>query len=202
MTLEDLLKYKGSVSDDINAEANMFSKNFLLVAGGLLAFSITFIKEIITLNTAAYLWLLYCSWGLIIISIAMIIYTTLYSTNLSGRMVLEINDYCDKNDINDDDQKVDKEGKLIPIVIPKEHALAIRENNRKLLNRSKIVLKRLRAWAARFFCTGLIFLFGFITINISNNKQTKEKQVVPKDVNIKINGVDILQTDSTLILTY
>ena len=47
MTVAELKKYKDNLYGSLSKELSDFEKNFLLITGGTLAFSITFIKDIV-----------------------------------------------------------------------------------------------------------------------------------------------------------
>jgi hypothetical protein len=79
MKVGDIQKYKENLYSALSRDLSEFEKNFLLIAAGLLTFSITFIEQIVTLETAEFLFLLFLSWFLIALAIGLMMFTFLQS---------------------------------------------------------------------------------------------------------------------------
>ncbi|MGV8131391.1 MAG: hypothetical protein ACP5N7_04815 [Candidatus Pacearchaeota archaeon] len=114
MNIEELKKYKDNLYASLSRDIGEFEKNFLFISSGLLAFSITFIKDIIKLDEATWMKLLFLSWSLVIISIAVMMYSFLYSANASNRLWKIVNDFIVRKELyNKDDTYIIEDAKEI-----------------------------------------------------------------------------------------
>jgi len=180
MNVKDLKDYKDNCYSALSRDLTEFEKNFLLVSGGILTFSITLIKDIIKIANAQYLILLFIGWGLIIISIWIMMHAFLKSANASDTLWNITDDFIDKNllyknetDLTDDQCKEIK-GKIGPF-----------------LNASKMSLKRSRNLAVNVFVAGVFIFASFVCINL----------LMEKDLNLKSeSAIKEIHVNDTLIL--
>src|SRR5258707_15227061 len=102
MTVKELKDYKGDRTADLARDLSEFEKNFILISGGLLAFSITFIKDLVKIENADNIGLLFFGWGLIGLSLGAMMYTWLYSSNASHRLWKIADKFISDNKLFDD----------------------------------------------------------------------------------------------------
>ena len=183
MNVKHLKEYKDSCYSALSRDLTEFEKNFLLVAGAILAFSITFIKDIIKISEAQYLFLLFVGWGFIIISIGLMMHAFLKSANDSEELwkiaddyIIENNFFNDEKTLNDDECK-DIKGKINTILSP-----------------SKKNLKNIRKDAVLCFLIGVVSFSIFVGINLlrENNLNLKSSESNPIK-KVSINDTIILQ---------
>jgi hypothetical protein len=164
MTVADLKKYKDSCYSALSRDLTEFEKNFLLIAGGILAFSTTFIKDIVKLSSLVWLPLLFCAWAFIIVSIGLMMSAFLKSASASDKLLNTLAEFEEAHTLHrdaeelTDEQFIDIKGKLSTI-----------------LKDSKSELKAFRNWAVRLFLVGILFFAGFIAINLLHEQRNAEK---------------------------
>lgn len=164
MNVEHLKKYKDSCYSALSRDLTEFEKNFLLVSGGILAFSITFIKDIIKISEAQYLWFLFIGWLLIIIGIGLMMHTFLKSANASDRLWKITDDFIGKNCLYTDTQE-----------LTNEQCEEIRGQINAILEPSKNSLKRFRKYAVNFFLAGVLMFASFVCFNLIQEKKRATK---------------------------
>lgn len=177
MTINDLKKYKENLYVSLSKDLAEFEKNFLLVSGGILAFSITFIKELVKIEEADYLFILYGSWFLIILSVAIIMLSFLKSSDSSDELWKLVDDFILANKTFKDDDILDE-----------TKAYKIKNDVNNVFYLCKKGLKNCRYLAVISFILGVVLLAIFVSINISHEKRK-----------IEINKQQSLKTDSILI---
>jgi hypothetical protein len=164
MTVIDLKKYKDNLYSSLSRDLSEFEKNFMLISGGILAFTITFIKEIVKIEQANFLVLLYISWGFIIISIGIMMFTFLKSSLASDKLWSVVDDFIISNKLfNDDD------------VLSSDNVNTIKTSINKVFYHNKKVLRVLRFASVSSFILGVISLALYVSINLTNENRIKSK---------------------------
>ena len=90
MTVADIKKYKDSLYSALSRDLSDFEKNFLLIAGGVLAFSITFIKDIVEVPQSAFLPCLFIGWALFALSVGIMMLTFIKSAYASDELWFKV----------------------------------------------------------------------------------------------------------------
>jgi len=184
MTIADLKKYKDSLYTSLSRDLSEFEKNFLLISSGLLAFSITFIKEIVKINEATYLCFLFIGWGFITLSIGLMMITFLKSSASSDELWTIVDNFIiEKNLYNDTDE------------LDNSDATQIKTNVNNAFYKSKDCLKTIRYLSVMAFILGLISLGLYSGINLTNESH-KENTTIQKPIKT-IKSITIT-IDSTL----
>ncbi len=176
MTVTDLKKYKDNLYSSLSRDLSEFEKNFLLISGGILAFSITFIKEIVEIAEAQSITFLYLSWTFIIISIGIMMFTFLKSSIASDTLWSIVDDFIISNQLYKDDHILDN--KLVD---------EIKRSINSTFYRNKKILKIFRFVSVTSFICGIIFLALFVSINLSNENKLTEKTIIEKTINSEYN---------------
>lgn len=170
MLVSELKKYKETLYSSLSRDLSEFEKNFLLISSGVLAFSITFIKEIVKIEDAHLLAWLFWSWGLIIASIGVMMFTFLQSSSSCDKLWSITDKFIITNKLYDDttaltDDQVD--------IIKKEINSAF--------YRSKLLLRSLRYVSIGFFILGISSLSIFVSINLLDENQNKKVSDIDKN---------------------
>ncbi|MEO5985117.1 MAG: hypothetical protein ABIP80_06395 [Ferruginibacter sp.] len=160
MTVEELDVYKKELNAAFSRELSEFKKNFLLIAAGILAFSITFIKEIIKLDSSNYLYYLFCSWGLIIFSIALMMLTYLKSAKERDVIWKQVDDFIIDDELYTKDIKLN---------IEQTHKIKTAVNATRY--REKKELRGMRLTAVGTFIIGLISLALLVPLQVKEQQQ-------------------------------
>src|ERR1035437_9413383 len=92
MDIAYLRKYKDSLYSALSREFAEFEKNFLLISAGLLAFSITFINDIVDLEIAEWIYALFIAWLLIAVSIGLIMFSFIKSAYASDELLTMVDE--------------------------------------------------------------------------------------------------------------
>lgn len=172
MTVEEIRKYRTSLHATFTANTETFEKNSVFLSTGLLAFSFTFIKDMVKIETAEFLWLLFLSWGVIMFSIAVMIYYFLSSATGSDELWEIVDDSLTNNRLYDSST-----------VVPSEfaHELKIKTNKKLFdLKRTSRRMRRLSLWT--FFLGVLIFAL-FVSWNLLK-ENTESNSPAVLDVNV------------------
>lgn len=191
MTVKELKEYKGDRTADLNRDLSEFEKNFILITGGILAFSITFIKDIVKLDEAIYIQALFIGWALTAIAMGIMMFTWQYSSNASHKLWIIADDFINRYSLFDDTMQ------LSAIQVGE---LKTKINDYYLPVKRK--LNRFRNSAIVIFLLGLLSLSIFIGYNLTKENHAKPPAksgkyyiVVEKD-SIKINlGDSIILTN-------
>jgi hypothetical protein len=191
MKVSDLKNYKDSLYSAFCRDISDFEKNFLLVSGGLLAFSITFIKEIIKVNESKLLFLLFLGWGLIILSIALMMFVFLKSAAFSDQLWKKTDDFIIANQLYLDET-----------VLTTVQIDSVKKEINDLFYNGKKYLKNLRYYSVSAFIAGLVSFSLFVGINLIKEKKTISSSKPLREISIKIDSLEFLSTDSTLNFKY
>jgi len=184
MKVEKLNDYKNNLNSALSRDLSEFEKNFLLISGATLAFTITFIKEIVKIESAQNLCLLYISWVFIIISIGLMMYAFLKSANDCDKLWKIVDDFIYENKLFDD--KYD---------LTSIQADSIKKQINETYYGSKSSLKGIRKSSVISFVLGIIFLALFTSINLNfENKSTSNI----KQSEYKIERIVVEQNNQTL----
>lgn len=177
MNVKDLKTYKDDCYSALSRDLTEFEKNFLLVSGGILAFSISFIRDIIKIAQAEYLTYLFIGWGLIIVSIGIMMYAFLKSANSSDQLWKLTDDFIIDNSLYDEAD-----------ILTESQVKEIKGKTNPFLNASKIALKNLRKWAVILFLAGIFSFSFFVCINLiveknlsSGKNESTIKEIFPND---------------------
>jgi hypothetical protein len=190
MKVSDLKNYKDGLYSAFSRDMSEFEKNFLLIAGGILAFSITFIKEIIKINESKVLLLLFLGWGFIIIAIALMMFAFLKSAAASDELWKEADDFLIANNLDDE-----------MTTLASDQINIIKFKINKIFYSSKIFLRKTRYIAISCFIIGLTLFSLFVSINLLAEKN-KQKQIQTKGIKIVIDNLEYSLTDSTINFKY
>jgi hypothetical protein len=195
MTVAELKKYKDSLYKALCRDLSEFEKNFLLIAAGLLAFSITFIKEIVDIHSSTYLYALFMAWGLIAAAIALMMIAFVSSANGSDKLWFHIDTFMlTHNKFADNDSFTDVDWKTI------------KTSSNKILQERKTYLRRLRYTAITLFISGTLFFAAFVGINLYKenvNEKTTGELIFKLDKNkniIDVGEYNVQYTDSLVVL--
>jgi len=160
MTVKELKDYKTSLYSSLSRNLSEFEKNFLLISSALLAFTITFIKEIVKIESAICITLLYISWAFIIVSIGLMMIAFLKSSLASDELWKLVDEYLLKNNLFKDEKELSN-----------EQIIHIKTEVNRVFYKNKKKLKILRFISVGTFLTGLTFLSFYISINLTHENQ-------------------------------
>jgi hypothetical protein len=180
MTVSDLKKYKDNLYTSLSRDLSEFEKNFLLISGGILAFSITFIKEIVKIDEASCLILLYISWGFIILSIGLMMFAFLKSSIASDELWSIVDDFIISNQLYKDDD-----------ILNDNQVNIIKHDVNVVFYRNKKKLKIFRFISVASFIVGITFLAIYVSVNLSNENKNKSKN--------KADIINLCITDSIVV---
>jgi|GEM_PF-1461091 len=197
MKVSELKNYKNSLYAGLSRDLSEFEKNFLLISAGTFTISITFIKDIVKLETAEFLPLLFSGWSLIGIATGLIMFAFLSSVNASNKLWKHVDQFLIIN------QKFDDSDSLTI-----SEAEKIKKETNDILYNSKNILKTYRYSAVVFFLLGITCLAIFIGSNIiKDNKNpsikkvnNNEKKAYEKKIILNLKEYQIISNDSSLIL--
>lgn len=150
MTVSDLKKYKDSCYSALSRGLTEFEKNFLLISGGILAFSTTFITDIVKVTEVKFLSILFIAWALIIFSIGLMMTAFLRSASASDKLLNTVDSFEIKHELYQEEVKLNK-----------EQWVEIRTTVSSILKENKTKLKLFRNWAVRLFLIGIVLLSVF-----------------------------------------
>lgn len=155
MKVKELKEYKNNLYVSLSRELADFEKNFLLISGAVFSFSITFLNDVVKLQGANVLWILFISWGCIIFSIFIMMWTFLYSANSSDKLNKKVHIFMEKNELFDDDR-----------TLTIEQTTELRNKLNKIFYKRKSKLQKMRYVAVGFFMIGLTALSVFVSCNL------------------------------------
>lgn len=159
-TVKDLKDYKKELYSSQTRELEAFEKNFILISSGLLAFSVTFIKEIVKIEKATMLFFLFSGWGLIIIAIALMMWAFLKSANASTELSAHVDEFLASKDKFDPADTLSRDDM-------KEY----KTSSSELFTKNKKTLKLLRYCAVGSFIAGVAFFSFFVSYNLMQEKK-------------------------------
>lgn len=194
MSVKELKEYKSRLYGSLSRDLAEFEKNFLLVSVGLLAFSITFIKDIVKIETAVLLPLLTASWTCIGLAIGLLLFSFMRSVEASNAIWYAIDDFQHSHNLYVESQ-----------LLTTGQTLALRKQTADLFRKSKEGLQKMRYWAIRSFLAGIGIFFFFISINLFWEQGGKKTSPIilkldPETKEISIEGNTLILNDSTLYL--
>jgi len=164
MTVKELIDYKKSLFSSLSRNLSEFEKNFILISGAILAFSITFINEIVQIECAQLIVFLFISWFFIIISISIMMLTFLKSSLASDKLWSLIDNFLIDNELFKEE-----------IELANNKVVEIKSKINETFYKKKRSLKILRFLSVGTFILGIVFLSIFVSINLLNeNKLTKK----------------------------
>ena len=193
MKVRDLDKYKGGLYSSLSKNLDAFEKNFILLSTGILAFSITFIKDIVKIDEASGLYILFLGWLFILIAIGLMMYAFLSSVDGHGKLWNIVDNYIIENKKFNSDQDLDDEdtGK-------------IKEQINKANSQIKGSLRKMRNWSVSFFLIGVLLFSIFVCINLyrenHTNKSSRLRNANKAAVTIKPAKSGISRGDTLLII--
>jgi len=167
MTVKQLKDYKGELYNAMCRDLTEFEKNFLFISTGIVAFSITFIKDIAKAESSNGLLILFSAWILIIGSISLMMYAFLKSAWDSDDLWKVADVYMVTNDMYLDET-----------VLTPDQWKSIKKELNDRLYASKKRLKKIRSAAVILFIIGLISLAVYVGNNLVNeNKEFNKKHL-------------------------
>ncbi len=194
MTIEELKKYKDGLYSSLSRDLDAFEKNFILISSGILAFSVTFINEIVKIENAVFLPMLFIGWAFILASIGLMMFAFLSSVNGHNELWKIVDDFIIQNKFFDATQ-----------VLVETEALKIKESTNEAFYKIKDRLKCLRSCAIWTFLIGVLLFSTFVGINLlnENNKDKTTKIVNSKKGTITITTgvIETTTNDSIIIIT-
>lgn len=166
MKVADAKKQKDNLYAALSRDLSDFEKNFLLIAAGVLTFSITFIKDIVNIAEACCLVLLFLGWGGFALAVGLMMFTLIRSAYASDEISFAIEDYLRQNDKWEPEEELDR-----------DQSIAIRQTAEQIFRKRKKQLKRLRYWAIGAFLAGFVFFGVFVAGNLLHEAGAPQKVV-------------------------
>jgi len=176
MKVSSAKKYKDSLYAALSRDLADFEKNFLLIAAGVLTFSITFIKDIVNVTEAEGLFFLFLGWFGFTLAVGLLMFTFLRSAYASDEISFKIEAKLQEFGKTEDEAELD-EGQTSDI----------KAAARQILLRSKTQLKGLRYGAIAVFLCGFLSFGGFVAFNLSQ-EATKAKLPAPGTIQLSEDG--------------
>jgi hypothetical protein len=179
MDVKDLKTYKDSCYSALSRDLTEFEKNFLLISGAILAFSITFITDIVKVQEAEYLGFLFLGWTLIIVAIAIMMHTFLSAAKASDDLWKTADDFIEENCFYENEKK-----------LTDEECKAIKQKINSILYPSKKSLRNSRKMAVNIFIGGVTSFAFFVSINIfkDNSRSGINAKIIEKPFRIDTVG--------------
>lgn len=195
MKVEELKKYKDGLYTSLSRDLDAFEKNFILISSGVLAFSITFIKEIVKIEDAIDLPILFFGWLLILVSVGSMMFAFLSSVNGSNQLWKIVDDYIISNKLFTPE-----------FVLSEAQSEAIKISTNAKLYEIKNRLRNLRRFSIWTFLFGVTLFSFFVGINLlKENKKVSSTQITnSKKVQLKIKtgNAETFTNDSIIILNH
>ncbi|MFL5788548.1 MAG: hypothetical protein ACJ748_10890 [Flavisolibacter sp.] len=193
--VKSLKDYKSNLYNAFTRDISDFEKNFLLITSGLLAFSITFLKDIIKINEAQYLNLLFIGWALLVLSIGLMMWTFISSAYGSDEIVKTVDNFLKSvNKFGDEE------------TLTREERSKAKEQIDKVLLAKKKSLKSLR-FSAIFTLVGGLVVFGiFLYYNMTRSHNDsilsgiKVLTPLKTDRKLQLDSHTIIINDSTITI--
>lgn len=192
MKAEELKKYKDNLYSSLSRDLDAFEKNFILISTGILAFSITFLKEIVKIDEATWLPLLFIGWLLLLISVGLMMLTFLSSVNGNNHLWKLVDTFLiDKRKFDNTDE------------LTEDEVIEIKSKINEAFFEIKNRLKTIRSLAVLAFIIGFSFFSFFVGHNLYNeNNKNKEVHIFQdekKGTVIQIGNTKIITKDSVII---
>lgn len=154
MKVEELKIYKDHLYNGLSRDLSDFEKNFILISSGILTFTITFLRDLLTHGGSNCKAFLILAWILIILSIGVMMFTFLYSAKASDKLSKIVDDFMLNHSLFDAE-----------IVLNEMQTREIKEKTNKSFSASKQTLFNLRIFAIVFFMVGILLLTFFVFLN-------------------------------------
>jgi hypothetical protein len=168
-TVKDLKDYKKELYTSQTRELEAFEKNFILISSGMLAFSVTFIKDIVKIEKSTLLFFMFLGWGLIIVAIALMMWAFLKSANASTELSAHVDDFLANKD------------KFAPTdTLTADDLKEYKSSSSEIFKKSKKTLKSIRYWAVRTFIAGVASFSFFVSYNLMQEKKHGQSAVDDK----------------------
>lgn len=189
LTIDNLKKHKESLNASRARELSDFEKNFLLIVGGILAFTITFLKDMVGADQATNLLLLFSGWFFLSVAIGIIIISFLRSAKLTDTIWQYIDDRMSKADMTSIASTAEVGATL---------ETEIRGEIKRQTSAAKKKLNGIRIAAIVSFFLGLVLVTAFVGVNFKNKRAM---ECSPKDViELKIDKKNKIITLENLII--
>jgi hypothetical protein len=192
MTVKELKVYKNDRTADLARDLSSFETNFILLSGGLLAFSISFIKDIVKIGQADLLFCLFLGWFFLAAGLGTMMFAWLYSSNTCHDLWKIADEYMTAQQLFIDET-----------VLTDGQVTALKKSINDCFLPAKLKLKRMRGTAVSAFLVGLLSFSLFVGYNLI--KENKQPDQSGPDKRTLIFGKDSLQingSDTILILKY
>lgn len=193
MKVEELKKYKSSLYTSLSNNLEAFEKNFILLSTGILAFSVTFIKDIVKIDEAICLYILFFGWLFILVAIGLMMYAFLSSVDGTNKLWKMVDDYIVKEKKFDPEEKLDD-----------DEALKIKTETNTELFTIKKRLKYMRKTAVGLFLFGVLLFSTFVGINLyKENVKDNSLNIVnskKSTITIKTGAIQTTTNDSIIII--
>jgi len=192
MTVKELKAYKSDRTTDLARDLSSFETNFILLSGGLLAFSITFIKDIVKIAQADLLYCLFIGWFFLAVGLGTMMFAWLYSSNACHNLWKIADAYMTEQQLFTDET-----------VLTDGQVVALKERINTCFLPAKDKLKRMRNGAVTAFLVGLLSFAVFVGNNLL--KENRQQEAPASDNRTLIFGRDSLQingNDTILILKH
>jgi hypothetical protein len=176
MKVSSAKKYKDSLYAALSRDLGDFEKNFLLIAAGVLTFSITFIKDIVNVTEAEGLFFLFLGWFGFTLAVALLMVTFLRSAYASDEISLKVETKLQEFGKTEDEDELDA-----------SQTSDIKTEARQILLKSKTQLKALRYAAIAAFLIGFLSFGGFVAFNLSQ-EAAKVKSPAPGTIELSKDG--------------
>jgi hypothetical protein len=189
MKVEELKNYKTGLYTSLSRDLDAFEKNFILISSGILAFSVTFIKDIVKIEQAAFLAMLFIGWSLILLSVGLMMFAFLSSVNGSNTLWKIVDDFIIANNLYD---------KNADLTVSQSQNIKQQTNSK--LYAIKKRLRWLRQGAIWCFLSGVLSFGLFVGINIAKENEAKPNNKTKREITIKAKEVTISSKDSIVVI--
>jgi len=183
MTVKEIKAYKADRTADLARDLSSFETNFILLSGGLLAFSITFIKDIVKIQQADGIPMLFAGWFLLAVGLGLMMFAWLHSSNVSHELWKIVDKYVTEQRLFTDET-----------IMTDDQVATLKKRINDYFLPAKVTLKRLRNWAVSTFLIGLTALAIFVGQNLL--KENKTPETSNSDTRYLIFGKDSLKLNS------
>lgn len=163
-TVKDLKDYKDKLYSSLTRELEAFEKNFILISSGLLAFSVTFIKDIVKTDEATLLFFLFAGWLLMIAAVGVMMWAFLRSAKISRQLSNHVDEFLAHRNKFESTDTLDANDM-------RDYKLS----QSTLFKRGVSQLEKIRDYAVWLLIIGLLFFSFFVGYNIMQEKARKQK---------------------------
>jgi hypothetical protein len=157
MQVKELKDYKQNLYTALSRDLSQFEKNFLLIAGAILGFSITFIQQIVDVSKVTCFGYLFFSWGFLLASVALMMFTFLKSSSACDELFSIVDNFLIDNKLFDNEEQ-----------IPDEKCREIKTKVRDTYTNEKEVLRWMRYISIGLFIVGVFFLGLFVATSLTS----------------------------------